>query len=231
MRLRVYGIPKLALILFGLLPGVAAFFFHHETFIYRRVDAIGLAVGSGVLAFFFLFFFLSGVFRIRYLILNLLYGQIIIELFASVADRNFVNLGVGILMFSVSASISLWLERKVASSHLNPKAKWFEGDPFTDSKVATRVKFADQWYEARIRSIDEKGFFVFVEKGHSFKSLQTVSFELGFKDAKVTGDARITASFKGEKSGFGLQFSPKDLYHFSQYTALVQRLRGEGLFS
>jgi hypothetical protein len=112
---------------------------------------------------------------------------------------------------------------------LNPRSKWFEGDPLTDPKVTTQVNLGAEWCEARIRTIDEKGFFIFIRKAIPFKPLQAVSFELEFKGAKISGEARLTSSFVGENLGFGLQFSPKDLYHFSQYTALVQRLRGEGL--
>ena len=101
----------------------------------------------------------------------------------------------------------------------------------THPKVAIRVKLDQDWCEARIRAIDERGFFVFVPKMVSFRPQQLVSFELGFRGASIVGEAKLTSSFVGEKLGFGLQFSPKDLYHFSQYTALVQRLRGEGLFA
>jgi hypothetical protein len=107
MRLRVYGIPKFALALFGLLPGLAAFCFHTETFLYRRADAIGLAVASVLLATLFLFFFLSGFFRIRYLISILLFSQILFALFSAVVERNFVRLGLGVLFFLISSLVSI----------------------------------------------------------------------------------------------------------------------------
>src|SRR6202012_305429 len=110
---------------------------------------------------------------------------------------------------------ALWVEKRVASAHLNPRVRWFEGDPLTDSKVETRVNLGTDWKEARIRMIDEKGFFVFVKQRVDFKPLQTVSFELSFRGAKIVGEARLTSSFDGENPGFGLQFSPKDLYHFT----------------
>ena len=229
MRLKVYGVPKAVLLFFGLLPGISLFCFHSDNFIYRKVDAIVLIVGSLVLAVGFLFSFLVGNFRLRYLLALLLFSQLFYESISSVLERDFFRLALSIFFFGIAIASVIWIERRVASAHLNPRARWFEGDPLTDSKVETRVKLGESFQEARIRMIDEKGFFVFVQQKVDFKPLQTVSFELSFKGAKIVGEARLTSSFDGRNLGFGLQFSPKDLYHFTQYTALVQRLKGEGL--
>ena len=226
MRLKIYGIPRIALFLFGVLPGFVGLSFHHEFLHYRSLDTVWFTIVSLSLALTFYYFFLNGVFRIRYLILTALAVQIVFELMIAVMDRSFPNLGFGILVFTVAAAISIWFERRVNAACLNPQTSWYEGDPRTYPKVSLKI---GEGHVAKIRLIDEEGFFVFLKGPIAFRPLERLPFELQYKNFQISGEARITASFIGEKIGFGLQFSPKDLYHFNQYTALVQRLRGEGL--
>jgi hypothetical protein len=112
---------------------------------------------------------------------------------------------------------------------LNPRLQWFEGEPKFLPQIKARIEVAGAWFDGNIRTIDRNGFFVFLDDPNTKLPRQGISFELKFKDSEVTGTAKLSAQFSGKHSGFGLQFLPKDLYHFSQYTALVERLKGEGL--
>jgi hypothetical protein len=97
------------------------------------------------------------------------------------------------------------------------------------NQVEASVKMGEESYPARVRRIDEQGLFLFLDPSVSFSRSQIVEVWIRAGAYEVEGEARIQASFHGEKTGLGLQFLSKDLYHFSRYTALVQQLRGKGL--
>ena len=124
---------------------------------------------------------------------------------------------------------SFWLERRVGAADLNPNLHWFEGEPKLMTQIAAKLKFEDLWQEGQIRAIDRNGFFIFLDTLAKPPKARRFPFELKFKDLSFAGEGQINAHYSGARSGFGLQFYPKDLYHFSQYTALVERLKGEGL--
>ena len=181
------------------------------------------------LALFFPYLFCRGIFRSRILVLLFLFAEIGFELLSGVMDKDFSRLSGALFAFGIGIWLTFWLEKRVHAADLNPKNHWFEGAPQTYPQIRAKIKTEEEWQEGSLRTIDERGFFVFLNSRPGYRPKQSVPFELQYRDLQVSGEARLVACFSGERFGFGLQFSPKDLYHFSQYTALVQRLKGEGL--
>jgi hypothetical protein len=229
MRLKIFGIPKLLLVLIGLLPAFFWSAFHASSLSIHERTLPTVAITGTLISFIFTYFFSRGFFGIRYGIL--LFSMITIgdALISSMFDRDFSKLGIALLIFALGMAVSFWLERRVQSADINPKLKWFEGDPKLMPQIEARLKNGDVWSEGKLRAIDRNGFFIFMPESVTIAPSRTFDFELKFKGTEVAGQGKLNAQFIGGTSGFGLQFSPKDLYHFSQYTALVERLKGEGL--
>jgi hypothetical protein len=178
-----------------------------------------------------------GMFRARFSFYGLLMIELMYELFSGVADRNFGRIGLGLLFLGFIVVIYRWLEGRIESAQINPKIEWYEGEPKTLPHLKARVRIEEEWFEAQVRLLDRKGVFLFLKGWNREKRLKAkmpLSFELSFRNQTVEGDGRITSWFENEydqvchSPGIGLQFLPKDLYHFSQYTALVESLKGEG---
>jgi hypothetical protein len=229
MRLRVFGVSRLLLFIYGLFPLLVWSGFHFSSLVYRREDA-AWAIALGILlCAAFVFFFRRGGFWIRYVwagvtLLELLWGIV-----PAVIERDFASIG-GILGVLVSGVVMvIWLERKVDSASLNPRALWFEGELKCIPRMQARVRSGDGWTQARVRRIDDRGLFLLQETMAGVRAGQSVEFELEHEGQKVGGTGRVVAFFMDHLPGLGLLFLPKDLYHFQQYTALVRRLRGEGL--
>ena len=148
---------------------------------------------------------------------------------SAVLDRDFVSLGIALIAFFVFVGAMLWLERKIASAALNPGHVWFEGELRLIPGLTARIGDGELSCAARVRKVDSGGFFLFLDQPISFRPSQRLTFEMTSSHRKIEGEARIAAHFSGEKMGLGLQFLPKDLYHFGDYSALVQELRGRGL--
>ena len=229
MRLRIFGIPKILLFFLGLLPTLIWCGFHLNSVLAdKKILANASAIG-GVLAFFFLYFFSRGFFKIRYFILTLSTLVISEVVISSMIQRDFARLVLSLFVFGAGAVCAFWLDRRVHSADINPKLHWFEGDPKLLPRIEGRLKFGDIWQKGHLRSIDRNGFFIFLDASSTLFPKRRLHFELKFRDLHVEGVAKINAYFYGSRPGFGLQFSPKDFYHFSQYTTLVERLKGEGL--
>jgi hypothetical protein len=229
MRLRVFGVPRLVLALFGLFPLIVWSGFHVPSIVYRREDA-WWASGLGILfCASFVFFFRRGGFWIRYAWSGLALGTLLWEIFPAVSERDFVSIGGVLGALIVGVMMAIWIERQVDSASLNPGARWFEGELKAIPRVRARVRAADGWLPARIRRIDERGLFLLQDSTSGVRAGQYLEFELEHEGQRVGGEGRVVAFFLDALPGLGLQFFPKDLYHFQQYTALVRRLRGEGL--
>jgi hypothetical protein len=229
MRLRIFGVPKYILIAYGLFPLMLWSAFHLNSIYYHREEAFW-AFGFGLLVCsIFTYSFRRGIFSIRYLIYAAITFEILVELLPSVLERDFATLGGTLLALLVSIGVGAWLEGKVGAAFLNPQATWFEGEPKVLPKVKARIRLGDAWIPAGLRRIDERGLFLLLDAGTNYKKGQKIEFELTYLGEPVQGEGKLRACFLGEKLGFGLQFYPKDLYHFNQYTTLVKRLRGEGL--
>jgi hypothetical protein len=229
MRLRIFGISRLALFFAGMFPSLTWCAFHPLSVVYRREDFFWVG-GIGILTGILLSTFIRrGFFLARFFIYVLFIAGIAVALIGAVLDRDFVSLGIALLAFSMFMGVVLWLEKKILSATLNPGHVWYEGDPRVIPNLKAILRSGDQMIPAQVRRLDPGGFFLMLDQSFSFKPHQRVLVEMASGSRKVEGEAKIVAHFKGEKMGLGLQFLPKDLYHFTDYSALVQELRGRGL--
>jgi hypothetical protein len=229
MRLRVFGVSRLLLLACGLLPLLVWAGFHPASVLYRR-EEWWWALGLGVLfSVSFMMLFRRGGFRVRWAWYGLVLWELLIEIVPAVLDRDFAKLLLALAVLVLMVVLGTWLERRVDSAPLNPRALWFEGDLKPIPRVSARVKRGDAWTEAAIRRIDERGLFLLQEDAPRLRERNRIEFELIHDGFRVGGEGSVVAYFEGDTPGFGLQFLPKDLYHFQQYTAWVRRLRGEGL--
>ncbi len=229
MRLRVFGVSRLLLVIYGLFPLLVWSGFHSPSIIYRREEAAWAIALGLIFCIGFVFFFRRGGFWVRYAWAGLTLMELLWEIVPAVSERDFASIGgiLGALLSGVAMAI--WLERKVDSASLNPGALWFEGGLKSIPRIRARVKSGEGWIPARVRRIDERGLFLLQETTAGVRAGQTVEFELEHEGQGVEGEGRVVAFFVDSLPGLGLLFLPKDLYHFQQYTALVRRLRGEGL--
>ena len=178
-----------------------------------------------------------GVFQSRYALYILILIELGYETMSAMMVRDLNRMGLGLGLVLIMTWVYRWLEQRVKTAHLNPGVKWYEGLPRLLPRVSARVKIKDQEYRAQVRSLDHEGIFLFIEecKREDWKSLRmkNIEFSLIFRTRQLEGEGRLTSLFmeqdRDEMPGIGLQFSPKDLYHFNQYTALVEELRGEGI--
>ena len=229
MRLRVFGVHRLLLAVYGLFPLLVWSGFHVPSMLYRREDA-AWATGLGMLfCLGFIYFFRRGAFWIRYGWGGLGLLELLWEIVPAVSERDFASIGGILGALLIGVAMAIWLERKVDSAALNPGAFWFEGELKSIPRIRARIRAGEIWVQAKIRRIDEKGLFLLHEATSGLRAGQSLEFELEHEGQRVGGEGRVVAFFLDALPGLGLQFLPKDLYHFQQYTALVRRLRGEGL--
>lgn len=229
MRLKVFGIPKILLVLIGLLPTALWCIFHLNLLSYHERSAPTIVAAGFALSLIFTYFFSRGLFAFRFVVL-LCAGVVFGDAFISaMIERDFLKLAFALAAFGATVFLFFWVEARVQGADVNPKLKWFEGKPKFLPELEARLKIGDSWVSGQVRAIDRRGFFVFLADSITKPTQSTISFALSFKNSEVEGQSKLSAQFFGETAGFGLQFLPKDLYHFSQYTALVERLRGEGL--
>jgi hypothetical protein len=182
--------------------------------------------------------FRRGWFAARFCFYAIALSALAIEIYFSVSSRDFTRVGIGLVFFVSLFGIYRWLENQVGCAHFNPRIRWFEGEPKTIPLIQAKVKLGEDWHEASVRTCDERGFFLLFQKPLAAESLAlirarpVVAFELNFRKVAADGEAKIMSLFSpstpGTNAGLGLQFLPKDLYHFSQYTALIESLKGEG---
>jgi hypothetical protein len=229
MRLKIFGIPKISLIFLGLVPAILWCAFHASSLSLRE-HVLEYAVVIGLtISVIFTGFLSRGFFGVRFGIL-FFSGIVMGEAFCSaMMDRDFWKLGLALLLFGLSIPLYFWFESRVNGADLNPRLRWFEGEPKLLPQLKARIQISGAWLEGSVRTIDRNGFFVFLDDPKLSLPRKGIPFELTFRDSEVAGTAKLSAQFFGQHAGFGLQFLPKDLYHFSQYTALVERLKGEGL--
>lgn len=232
MRLKIFGFSKLAFFIFSLAPAVTWILFHSATLpFYQWMNWVGFATFFFTLSVSFFYFMLRGVFQARYFAYGVLFLEVLSELLSAVFERRFIGLFGAIFWLSCLIAFSFWLEKRIGAAFLNPKIKWLEGAPQSLPRVKVKISDKDQQIEAEVRVIDFDGFFAFfTESGKEILGSE-VSFEIEYQETTVKGEGRVRALFFGDTLGLGLQFFPKDLYHFNQYSSLVQRLRGEGLLT
>jgi hypothetical protein len=229
MRLRIFAIPRLALFVAGMFPSLTWCAFHPVSVTFQREDFFWV-VGIGICTGFFLSVLIRrGFFLARYFVYLLFTLGIGVTLLGAVMDRDFASLGIGLVAFFLFLGIVIWLEKNIDSAALNPEHEWYEGVLRMIPTLAASIRLGDHLHPAHVRRIDSRGMFLFFDQPVSFKAGQRVVVEMDSGTRKVSGEAKVAARFEGKKVGFGLQFLPKDLYHFAEYSALVQELRGRGL--
>lgn len=137
---------------------------------------------------------------------------------------------LGLLGF-VWAALS-WVERNFGSASVDSGQRWYEGRLTAIPKISAHVLIDGQNWPATILKIDPKGAFLLLDAEYDQKLL------LARKDWELeVAYLGVTTSLKGkliswlwrEQYGLGLQFLFTDLYHQSQYTQMVQTMKGEGL--
>ena len=172
MRLKIFGIPKISLLFLGLVPAILWCAFQHFS-IY--VLAAGFAI-----AIIFTAFFSRGFFGVRFGVLFFA-GVVIGEAFcSSMMDRDFLKLAEALVFFGIGIALFFWVESRVKSADLNPRLKWFEGEPKFLPQIKARIRVADAWFDGNIRTIARNGFFVFLDDPKAKLPRQGVSFELKF---------------------------------------------------
>jgi hypothetical protein len=103
-------------------------------------------------------------------------------------------------------------------------------------RVQVEVFWEEKWYRASLRKIDDYGLFLFLQDSESLsKDLKVnqrlrktvLPLKIQYRDHAFEGDAKLQSVFYERWLGMGLQICPKDLYHFTQYSKIVQNLKGE----
>ncbi len=233
MRFRIWGIGIITLFVIAFMP-LALWALFNQT--------VSKSTWIWILPFFtlwssvWIYLFRRGWFPIRFGFYGMSFSLVLVELVNALYHRQVGRVGGVILGFTILVLLYQWLENQVASAPLNAMIPWHEGDPKVLPKVRARIQLKDQWFDAQVRRIDQKGLFVIfkeagIQETFKFKPWQKVQFQLDFDDYHSEGDSRIVSMFLTNSIGLGLQIRPKDLYHFSQYTRLVERLKGEGYAS
>ncbi len=247
MRSRVWGVPLSQLSLISLIPlllwvlfrGTEPAHLRWPVFIHFYQKPLFFCV-----SFYFLLtvawvqFFRRGWFSSRWVLYVLSLGEILYEFYTSVNERDFFRMS-----FSLGTLIGLafffyrWLEKKVWSASLNPGVHWYEGIPRGISHITASIEINQIWYTAQLKKIDHQGLFLFLQndKASTFSNelQELVPFKIGYSSERIEGEGRSAAFFYDPQCpgyfGIGLQFLPKNLYHFSEYTGLVEKLKGSGL--
>ena len=142
----------------------------------------------------------------------------------------------GIICVAVFLIFFQWLEQKIHLAQYNPGIRWFEGLPQFFPRVKLEVYWGGKWHKASLRKIDHQGMFLFLQPAED-SSLKIESrrvtrksllpLKLQYRDHFFEGDAKLQSVFYERWLGMGLQICPKDLYHFTQYSKIVQNLKGE----
>lgn len=191
-------------------------------------------------ALFWIFFFRRGLFRARYVPYAFLVLELFFELLKSVTARDLFHLCSALLYFMAVIALTRWMEAWVELAAFNPKMQWFEGTPKKIPHLGLEVRAGGEegeWRKAAVRRLDEKGFFILldepVEDSPSLGVRKRVEFKLKWRGQEVQGEGWVVGRLKQfnasqQVSGIGLLFFPKGLYHFIQYTALYESLKGEG---
>lgn len=228
-RFLCWGISRWILFFMGVLPVLFVAIFH--------AIPVEFAVLGLVLAVFWVFFMSRGYYRFSHVYFWTCLSGLTLELIFALREKNFVQMAAGIACVAVFLGLFHWLERQMNRAQHNPDVRWFEGLPQFLPRVKMEVFWNDKWYQASLRKIDHHGIFVFLQKSEQearhFRLKPSMKhgffpIKLQYRDHEFIGDARLRSVFNERWLGMGLQICPKDLYHFTQYSKIVQNLKGEG---
>lgn len=248
MRYQTWGISRLRLFAFALVPALAWAVFRVQSLPELSLSAIFVyyrpvlwAWGSILLlaSLIWIWLFRRGVFRSRYAAYVFMVLELFYELFQSVQARDLLHLISALAYFGVVIALFRWMESWVELAAFNPKIHWFEGTPKVIPHLEVKIRTAEgePWIPASVRRLDHKGLFVLLDRPAEDKPelgvQRKLEFKLMWKKQEVAGEGWIVGrlqhySAPQQVSGIGLLFFPKGLYHFIQYTALCEALKGEG---
>ncbi len=224
-----WGISRWILFLMGIFPLLFVSAFH---FISPELIIAGL-----LLAVLWVFFLSRGFYRFTKFYFWCLLSGLTLELILALRDKNFFQMGIGIACVITFLAFFQWLERQMGRAQHNPGIRWFEGLPQFFPRVQIEVFWKEKWHRASLRKIDDYGMFLFLQQSGSeaeqLKVNQSVrntvlTLKIQYREHTFEGDAKLQSVFYERWLGMGLQICPKDLYHFTQYSKIVQNLKGEG---
>lgn len=224
-----WGISRLILFFMGILPLLFALTFHAVS---PEMIVLGLLV-----AVLWVFFLSRGFYRFTKVYFWTVLTGLTLELIFALRDKNFFQMTCGIVCVATFLASFQWLERQMGLAQHNPGIKWFEGLPQFFPRVQVEVFWREKWHRASLRKIDHHGMFLFLQQSEAESAAFRVNrtskksvlpLKLQYRDHVFEGDAKLQSVFYERWLGMGLQICPKDLYHFTQYSKVVQNLKGEG---
>ncbi len=229
IRFVSWGISRFILLLMGLFPMLFILPFHNSS--------PELLVSGILLAVAWVFLLSRGFYRFSKVYFWSVLAGLTFELVFALRDKNFIQMITEILCVITFLILFHWLERQLERAQYSPNVKWYEGLPQFFPKVQIEVYWKEQWYRASLRKIDDYGMFLFLQQSEQdAKSLKVtrslkktvLPIKILYRDHSFEGEAHLKSVFYERWLGMGLQISPKDLYHFTQYSKIVQNLKGEG---
>ena len=224
-----WGISRAVLLFMGVLPLLFILAFHTVS---MPLVVMGLSI-----ALLWVFFLTRGYYRFTQLYFGSVLFGLTLELILALRDKNFVQMMTGIICVITFLAMFYWLEGQMKRAQHNPGVQWFEGLPQFFTKVQVEVFWQEKWYRASLRKIDDYGMFLFLQQSESESENLRVNqklkksvlpLKLQYRGQTFEGDAKLQSVFYERWLGMGLQICPKDLYHFTQYSKIVQILKGEG---
>lgn len=224
-----WGISRQALFLMGIFPLCFLLTFHSI--------APEVVVAGVLLSVLWVFFLSRGFYRFTKIYFWSILGGLTVELVFALRDKNFVQMGFGIASMLAFLGAFHWLEKQMAKAQFNPDIQWFEGLPRFFPKVQIDICWEEKWYRGSLRRIDDQGMFLFLQQSEEESKKLRVNkavknsvlpVKLQYREHVFVGDAKLQSVFYERWLGMGLQICPKDLYHFTQYSKIVQNLKGEG---
>ena len=199
--------------------------------------SLGLVVIGLLVAVLWVFFLSRGFYRFTRIYFGTVLFGLTFELILALRDKNFAQMITGIVCVITFLAMFNWLENQMNRAQHNPGIRWFEGLPQFFPRVQIEVFWREKWHRASLRKIDDYGMFLFLQQsGYESENLRVnqkvkksvLPIKLQYRGQAFEGDAKLQSVFYERWLGMGLQICPKDLYHFTQYSKIVQNLKGEG---
>jgi hypothetical protein len=130
---------------------------------------------------------------------------------------NIVNLGV----------VSYFLLPAVSAAYFNPRLRWWESKPRYRVDIPGSLKFdpsespGSRFQEIQIVDISEGG--VYVIAGQELSLGQKVDLNFTLHHVKLSPEARVVHQGRGDKKGYGIQFTEMGI---EEHRALKRAVRG-----
>lgn len=224
-----WGISTRILFFIGIFPLLFVLVFH-------PISPEWVVMGI-LFAVFWVFILSRGFYRFsKYFFSSVLLG-LTLELIIALRDKNYIQMTMGIICVIAFMSLFYWLEGQMKRAQHNPGIRWYEGLPQFFPKVKIEVFWNGKWFRASLRKIDDHGMFVFLQQSEYESEVFRINgkvrksvlpLKVQYRDYSFEGEAKLQSVFYERWLGMGLQICPKDLYHYTQYSKIVQNLKGEG---